>query len=274
MKDVLHELSMLSLSLQQNNISISNSHTLVKKTLATLVSMKTTLGRSVLLVNEALEEGFFGKTKLSSNTAVEVIPRNMFLQALHDQVRQRMLTTISRKGQEARHAANSANLYDLLIDVSQLLDPLKWDSQIDTPLYGERKVEALCEFFALDVHLTLSAFRSFKVSGGIRGESSSDLNTLHQILDTIPVSTADCERSISAMNLIVTKLRSVFDTPNVGSLMFISIVGPSAEKFNPSDYVESWLKAGNHKATDSNSLGRTKNEQECSPYSHLWKIFQ
>lgn len=272
MKDTLKELSLLSLSLQGNNINIATSHTLLKRTLSNLLAMKDNDPPAVKLGNEAAENEKFGETQLSNNNRVKVIPRSTFLQQLHDQVRARMMTTVSRKGQETGHAAESTKLYSQLSDVSQLLDPFNWDSSIDEARYGEDKVAAVSDFFGLDSHLVLCEFRSFKVCRGTIN-SLSELGLLQKTLNTIPVSTADCERSISCMNLVVTKHRNSIDTSNVSSLMFISIVGPPPRLFRPAKYVKSWLAAGNHSATDMNALGR-KTKETASPYTNLWTIFQ
>ena len=130
-------------------------------------------------------------------------------------------------------------------------------------------MESLCNFFGLDIHDTISEFRAFKASGRLSEENVA-LLTLQRTLETIPVSTADCERSISCMNLTVTKLRSTIETANVSSLMFISIAGPPTDMFHPSSYVKSWLSAGNHSSTDTNALGRRKSEPEFVVHEKIW----
>ena len=79
MKDTLKELSLLSLSLQKNEINIATSHTLLKRTLSNLLDMKVSDSPSVRLAGEAVENGMFGETQLSSNVRVKAIPKAIFL---------------------------------------------------------------------------------------------------------------------------------------------------------------------------------------------------
>ena len=60
------------------------------------------------------------------------------------------------------------------------------------------------------------------------------------------------------MNLIVTPARNSLLTQNVSSLLFIKIVGPPLDKFEPLKYVKSWLALGHHLGQDTNSKGLKK----------------
>ena len=59
----------------------------------------------------------------------------------------------------------------------------------------------------------------------------------------------------------------------MSSLMFVKLVGPPLEMFQPLPYVKSWLSKGHHAATDLNSLSR-KQQQEISALDNsvLWNI--
>jgi len=88
---------------------------------------------------------------------------------------------------------------------------------------------------------------------GVRklGQALSDLTAIH----SLPISTAECERGFSGMNLICTPLRSTLTVCHMSSLLFVSIVGPPLNQWNPATYVNSWLVSGRHAATD---LGKAK----------------
>ena len=68
-----------------------------------------------------------------------------------------------------------------------------------------------------------------------------DIAPLQLAINTIPVSTAVCERDFSQMNLICTDIRLNLTTDNISNLLFININGPPTEMWNPVQYVKSWL---------------------------------
>ena len=91
-------------------------------------------------------------------------------------------------------------------------------------------------------------------------------------VETLPVSTAACERGFSQMNLICTPLRTQLTVKHISSLMFAAIEGPPMMQFNPAPYVKSWLAMGRHAATD---MGKTKREKETTVElgrTIVWKI--
>ena len=59
-------------------------------------------------------------------------------------------------------------------------------------------------------------------------ERNAQLKPLMNAVNTIPCSTAECERGFSSMNIIVTNLRSDLLVQDVSALMFIMINGPSS----------------------------------------------
>jgi hypothetical protein len=67
------------------------------------------------------------------------------------------------------------------------------------------------------------------------------LLVLKYALSTIPISSSECERGFSRMNLIVTPIRTSLPTKTISNMLFIRIVGPSLLNFSPIKYVGSWL---------------------------------
>jgi len=91
-------------------------------------------------------------------------------------------------------------------------------------------------------------------------------------VDTLPVSTAACERGFSRMNVICSALRTRLSIAHLSSLMFVGMEGPPMSSFNPTAYVKSWLAAGRHAATD---MGKTKKEKEVRAgpgQVAIWKV--
>ena len=56
----------------------------------------------------------------------------------------------------------------------------------------------------------------------------------------LPIATADCERGFSAMNRIKTVPRNRLKTNTLEQLMFISIEGPSADRFDFGRAADKW----------------------------------
>ena len=56
----------------------------------------------------------------------------------------------------------------------------------------------------------------------------------------LPIATADCERGFSAMNRIKTVPRNRLKTNTLEQLMFISIEGPSPDKFDFGRAADKW----------------------------------
>jgi hypothetical protein len=61
------------------------------------------------------------------------------------------------------------------------------------------------------------------------------------VVRSIAVSSAECERGASAMNLTVTDIRAAWHVNTITNLMFLKLVGPSLAKYEPALYVRSWL---------------------------------
>ena len=91
-------------------------------------------------------------------------------------------------------------------------------------------------------------YRDFKDSRG--EEIGPSLRRLLSSIHSLPISTAECERGFSRMNLICTPLRSALTIHHVSSLIFVSVVGPPLNQWNPTTCVNSWLASGRHAATD------------------------
>ena len=86
------------------------------------------------------------------------------------------------------------------------------------------------------------AYREYRDCKGTR--TPAFLKRLINYANTIPVSTAACERGFSKMNIICSPLRSRLTVPHMSSLMFISICGPPVALWEPLLYVKhGWLTA-------------------------------
>jgi len=70
------------------------------------------------------------------------------------------------------------------------------------------------------------------------------------MLEVLPISSAECERGFSQMNLNHTSQRNRLLTSTVSDLLMVGVNGPPIHTWNASKYVVSWLQSGRHGALD------------------------
>jgi len=102
--------------------------------------------------------------------------------------------------------------------------------------YDPTRLSELCGRLRVNFGNAQDGFRDFIDDGGVR--VTSGLAELDKAIKTLPVTSADAERGFSTMNIICTELRSRLLVPRLASLMFVSLVGPSLEEFEPLPYVD------------------------------------
>ena len=73
--------------------------------------------------------------------------------------------------------------------------------------FGEDEIQLLCSRFRLCSSKVRDAFNDFKDSGGRSIPNANNLKPLLNSVDIMPVSTAECERGFSAMNVILSEPR-------------------------------------------------------------------
>ena len=133
------------------------------------------------------------------------------------------------------------------------MNPLKRPTGILSPwVHRESQLASLRGRLSVDFWEIRGQFRDFLVNSQSQPAKITKLKT---ILNTLPVSSADCEHRFSAMNVIRSDLRNALTVQHMSNLMFISLVGPPVCKFKPNFQVEQWLMS--HRHTDCK-----KREQE------------
>ena len=222
---------------------------------------------------EAIDVGVFsGTVELTGPGRVVAIRQGQFFQSLANSLRVRMLTVSSRRGEKDSEANRNAAAYNELVTQVSLLSHTTWPSNYDElPALDERSIRQLSERFHLDSSASAAGFKLFKAVGG--RSLNDQLEPLSTALSVIPISTAECERSFSVMNNIISSKRNRLAVGNAADLMVISIMGPPVGKFNPKSYAEAWLRQGRHAASDKNTKKRSCNDDQ-SPYAHLFNILQ
>lgn len=268
MFDALEEISLLSLSLQKQDLSFVAAHKLIKQTIQVFDSYACNLklGKHELEAQTCIEAGEFHGHALSQKK-IPLVNRTQFYRSLVNSISSRLLTTSSRKGEKISHTEANRVAYNSLLSQMSILDSNSWPVDYDSvPGFGICEIESICKRFNLEPTQYLVSFRQFLACGG--RELDENLVMLSKFLRCVPISTAECERAFSVMNNVLTPLRNKLEFPRLSNLMFVSIVGPPIQNFNPSQYALNWLKRGHHGASDSNSIKR-KTVTEISNYTHV-----
>ena len=157
--------------------------------------------------------------------------RLQFFQALYDHIGQRFPCT------------------DLLA-AARVLKQSQWpEDPLKRSLYGEADVASLCKAFDIDSKLSAKIVLDFAIykQNKVVGKK---LMILLNLLSVLPISSADCERGFSQMNLYHTSERNRLLTETVADLLMIGVNGPPTTHWNATPYVISWLKSGRHGALD------------------------
>lgn len=108
-------------------------------------------------------------------------------------------------------------------------------------------VRLLCTKFGVAFRDLKFAFREYRDS---RGKAIAPcVRVLLNCVNTIPVSTAECERGFSKMNVVCSSLRTRLTVPHMSSLIFVSLCCPPVHLWEPLKFVKSWV-ALNRRAAD------------------------
>lgn len=70
------------------------------------------------------------------------------------------------------------------------------------------------------------------------------VSKLVELMLAISGSTAQCERSFSAQNIIKTNLRATLNQDSLQMLMRVKVEGPPLAEFNPTESIGHWLTSG------------------------------
>ena len=140
-----------------------------------------------------------------------------------------------------------------LLDAFSIFDSrtLPFDEK-DVATHGQERLEVLLDTFVEDsvdrdqctseweclkrlIHnyssLTLRQMLRLLCTDQSLQDMFPQLSKLSTLADSVPVSTAECERAFSAMNRIKTELRNRLKTSTLDCLMRISIEGPPSSGF-------------------------------------------
>jgi hypothetical protein len=118
--------------------------------------------------------------------------------------------------------------------------------------FGENEINDLAMRLKINERDMIRGFRTYLVEN----KFPEELLVLKYVLSTFPISSSECERGFSQINLIVTPTRASLSTKTVSNLLSIRIVGPPLRHFLPVKYVDSWFLRGHHSAVHTKSKTR------------------
>jgi hypothetical protein len=255
--DACQELSELSTELQKRTLSLPDGHRAIARQVRVLESMIDRRGEfsaETLLAEQ--HNTFKGVTLHPGSKCDAKINHKQFFRSLSTNLRTRMINVTTN------------DQLRMLVEDLKVLYPANWPDDVPAT-YGEESIVRLARRFKVDERPAVRAFREYTSNGG--RAVPGDLRSLFISSATLPVSTAECERGFSQMNLIMTPSRNALATPTLAALLFIKLVGPPLGQFKPAEYVKSWLILGHHAADDTNCMTK-RDIDEVSDYQPLWSF--
>ncbi|XP_028592483.2 peroxisome biogenesis factor 2 isoform X1 [Podarcis muralis] len=255
MCDALQVLSELSLDLQERNIDLFTADRKIKNTVQLFEERIENPGPYYNIALQSQKTMKFKGSELHKNEKLApTISSSAFYESLKETVRKCIL-----EGDDAD-----------LPECAKVLDSKYWPENPGKQLtFGETEIRKLAQKFCLNEKETILGFHEYLEEN----EVPDKLLPLMHALNTIAISSTECERGLSQMNLTVTSSRSSLVIRTVSSLMFIRMVGPPLTQFNPTKYVESWLLQGHHNAVDTKSRKRSREDEGTSEdVSKVWHL--
>ena len=256
MYDALEELADLSLALQKCDITVIAANRLISRQIEVFNARKDTDSTYYREACAGVTGGNFKDVAVSNTAGKEKeIRKNQFYQSLADSMTARLLPQSEKA----------------LCEATAIIDPSTWPNDLPVE-YGENEMRMLCLKFSVSYSETKIAFRAYKDSHGV--DKCPDMLNIINRVHTLPVSTAECERGFSKMNIVCSSLQSRLTVHHLSSLLFISLTGPPVHNFQPLSYVKSWLASNRREATSTNCMTTNNNRHETNTTRLLQSIWE
>lgn len=259
MLDALESVSNLSKILQGEYCSLGMAYKNVTRCIRDLKLQKEgERGDYFQIYSDSETEGFFKGIELHSNRNA-YLSKSAFLQALIDNLESRLYDQVGFA---------SHDQFSVLLQEMDVVDPSKWPTGTQSPWpHGENLLKSLCQRFKVEYCELREPFRDYVDDPN---QIPAAITKLKAVLRTLPVSSADCERGFSSMNVICSDIRNRLDVHHIDNLIFISLVGPPVKHFCPEHYVKLWLQS--HRSADHFKSKKNHSHTD-DRYFKIWKLF-
>lgn len=269
MHDALEELADLSLQLQKSSLNLIQAHNDICLMIKVFESRVEHPGRCSIEAASSIERMIFKDVPLVERPKIPKIPAKQFYRSLANNLTNRLFGS-----------KNAGEKFEDVLNDIKVVYPRYWPDPANAPItYGEETIVKLCETFNIEsARDVIRDFRIYKQGMGPMFignkptilEEPPKIKKLISVINTVAVSSAECERGFSAMNLIMTSSRCSLYVKTVCDLLFVRLVGPPIYEYQPARHVKSWLSKGRHSAIDTKSKERSRKQYDADKYV-LWK---
>ncbi|XP_065671985.1 E3 SUMO-protein ligase KIAA1586-like [Hydra vulgaris] len=206
MVDALIELEHLSKKLQDRQTALPDAHRLITLKYHIFQSMRNNSGEYYSQTQLAVEKFEFKGVKLQIRK-VSKINQNEFFSKLSENLDSRMFKTrASHKSLQDKENNSNKEKYDNLIKNLQIFDKPQWFADQD-PCFGDNDIRQLAKTLNICEITAVQGFREY-ISTGDCNKTPNDLQPLRTAINTLIVTTAECERFFSTLNIILSSLRN------------------------------------------------------------------
>jgi hypothetical protein len=151
-----------------------------------------------------------------------------------------------------------------IVNWTHILDPKSWPENVALT-FGEKEITKRMQ---LNERGSIRGYRVY-LNQKIFPEN---LVHLKNAFNAVPISSSECERGFSKMNLILISTRASILTTTVSELLFVRVVGPPLRHFSTAKYVESWMLRGRHSAVDTNRKERARDAEYDENMVKVWSF--
>ena len=252
-KDVLFPLKQFSLYCQEENSSVMECFARISTMINTISALGEGMGIALSQFHDAQsqhhESGFlFKEIAISCPTAAAKKAFDKFKMSTATQLKQLLEERLNSVMQ----------IFEAATVLSTHYLPQNNPERI---LFGDTEILFLANLVKIpteNLNNLIEEYRMWKNGHPAIGE----LLKLKEQLHVLPISSAECERDFSPMNMIHNKSRNRMQDESRRILMFMSLNGPNMELLPAEQYAELWIKEGHHSATDKKTGKREKIDEK------------
>ena len=247
--DVLQHLSTLSCSLQRSSNSLAQVHRYFHATKAVLTRYKSKPGP---MLKQIEEKATFEGIELAGSDASFVASHKSLLDDLLSSLEERL-----------------GDFQQGVVHATMIVDLASWPDK-SSSAFGNYEIDTLVEHFATvlqgagaDIAKMSDEWTALKASiyaqhdwlqyikcvtwQELHRKFSTEAPNVFILIDlvlSLPVSTAECEREFNTMKQIKNNWRSSLASDTINDLMTILLCSPDISNYNPNEAIQLWLASG------------------------------